>query len=98
MPTTWSTIWLQGEVDLFDRYHQRTARHPQCLGPMAVTVHVLDQIYFTGSDDPGLTIARRNLVRRVQIDNVLSPGRCVPVKKPVRGGGAKNNTGRGKYF
>ena len=73
------------EVDLFDRYHQRTARHSQCLGPMAFAVHVLDQIDFTGADDPGLTIARRNFVRCVQIDDVLSPGRCVPVKKPVRG-------------
>jgi hypothetical protein len=65
---------------------------------MAFAPHVLDQINFTGADDPGLSIARRNLVRRVQIDDVLSPGRWVPVKKPVRRGGAKNNAGRGKYL
>ena len=35
------------------RYHQRTARHPQCLGPMAVTVHVCrtsDQTATLGAD------------------------------------------------
>ena len=63
---------------------------------MAFAVHVLDQIDFTGVDDPGLTIARRNLVRRVQIDDVLSPGRAVPVENPIAGGRAKYDAGRGK--
>ena len=65
---------------------------------MAFAVHILDQIDFTGSDDPRLAIARRNPVRRVQIDHVLPPGRCMPVKEPVGGGGAKYDASCRKYF
>ena len=72
-------------VDLANRNHQRMAELAQSAGHMAFALQILDKIDLASSDSPGLAVPCGDLVRGVQIDDVLSPGRCVPVKKPVRG-------------
>src|SRR4029077_8966713 len=50
------------------------------LGEVPLAGGVLDEDYFAGSDDTGLTVARGDLHPGVEIDDVLPPRRGMPVE------------------
>jgi len=55
------------------------------LGEVTLARGVLDEDDLAGPDDAALAVARRDLDPRVEVDDVLPPGRRVPVE--VVGGG-----------
>ena len=59
-------------------------------------MQILDQIDLAGPDNSCFAIAGRDLMGGVQINDVLSPGRAVPVENPIAGGHAKYDAGCGK--
>jgi hypothetical protein len=50
---------------------------------MALAMDVLDQENFTHTNYARLAVACGDFVRRVQIDDVLTPRRWMPVEKPI---------------
>src|SRR5882762_9845651 len=59
-------------------------------------MQILDQIDLAGPDNSCFAIAGGDLMGGVQIDDVLSPGRAVPVENPIAGCRAKYDAGRWK--
>ena len=56
-------------------------------------MQVLDEINFTPADSPCLAIAGGNLMRSVEVDNVLSSGRSMPIEEPISGRCSKDDAG-----
>jgi hypothetical protein len=56
---------------------------PQRLRKMAFAMHILDQEYLTDINGPGLAVARRYLMRGIQIDHILAAGGRVPIEEPI---------------
>src|ERR1700752_3141502 len=65
---------------------------------MTLAAGVLDQDHFAGTDDAALAVTRRDLHPSVQIDDVLAPGRWVPVKVIVAGRLPEDDAGSGELF
>ena len=63
---------------------------------MPFTGDILDQDHLPSIDDPGFTVARRDLHTIVKIDDVLPPGRVVPIEIVRRLYLAKNDSSCGK--
>src|SRR5581483_8040176 len=57
---------------------------------------VLDEKHLAGVDDPLLAVARRDLNRAVQVDDVLAARRGVPVEIVVARGLAEDDAGGGE--
>jgi hypothetical protein len=68
----------------------------QSLREMTFAVNVLDQENLANPDHSRFTIARGDAVRRIQIDDILSAGRWMPIEEPIRRGGAEYDSCRRK--
>jgi len=68
---------------LIDGDHDGSSHLPNRLREMPLPVHVLDQDDFTDPYDARFTVTGRNLVRRIQVDHVLTPRCGMPVEEPI---------------
>src|SRR4030095_12220093 len=59
---------------------------------MALAGDVLDENHFAGADDPAFTVARGELHARVEIHDVLTARRRMPVEVVLGNGLAKNDS------
>ncbi len=61
-----------------------------------LAVHVLDQDHLAGADNLRLAVAGRDLVRTIEVDDVLSAGRRMPIEAPCARRVAEDDTRGGK--
>jgi hypothetical protein len=79
---------------LVDRDHYGSSHLPDGLREVPLPVHIFDQNNFTDPDDASFPITRRNFVGRIQVDDVLTSRRGVPIEKPIGRRRAEVNSGR----
>jgi hypothetical protein len=68
---------------LIDGDHYGSPHLPDCFRKMPLPVHVFDQNNFTNGYDASFAVTSRNLVWRIQVDDVLAPRCRVPIEKPI---------------
>ena len=79
-----------------DRDRQGVSEPTEAAGQMTFAANVFDEIDLAGTDDLRFAVACLDLVRRIKVHDILSPGRRVPIEEPIAGRRAKDDAFRGE--
>src|SRR4029450_14007815 len=84
---------------LVDRDHNGSSHLSDSLREMSLPVYILDQNDLAGPNDASFSVTGCDFVGRIQVDDVLTSRRGMPIEKPIGGRRPQeNSSGRGSFF